>query len=48
MADNHRALACYRKAGLIQEGLMREGAFTAGKWRDVALMAALRPGDPGC
>jgi diamine N-acetyltransferase len=47
-ADNHRALACYRKAGLIQEGLMREGAFTAGKWHNVALMAALRPGDPGC
>jgi RimJ/RimL family protein N-acetyltransferase len=47
-ADNQRALACYRKAGLIQEGLMRDGAFIAGKWRDVALMAALRPGDPGC
>lgn len=45
-ADNQRALACYRKAGLVQEGLMRDGAFTGGKWRDVALMAALRPANP--
>lgn len=47
-ADNQRALACYRKAGLVQEGLMRDAAFTSGKWRDVALMAALRPVNPGC
>jgi RimJ/RimL family protein N-acetyltransferase len=47
-ADNQRAQACYRNAGLIQEGLMRDGAFTGGQWRDVALMAALRPADPGC
>jgi RimJ/RimL family protein N-acetyltransferase len=46
-ADNQRALACYHKAGMIQEGLMRDGAFTGGKWRDVVLMAALRPADPG-
>jgi RimJ/RimL family protein N-acetyltransferase len=47
-ADNQRALTCYRNAGMVQEGLMRDGAFTGGKWRDVALMAALRPHEPGC
>jgi len=47
-ADNQRAQACYRNAGMIPEGLMRDGAFTGGRWRDVVLMAALRPAEPDC
>ena len=43
LAANARAIACYRGAGFHEEGLLRHGAFVAGQWQDVVLMAALNP-----
>jgi RimJ/RimL family protein N-acetyltransferase len=42
-ADNPRAIAAYRRAGFVEEGLLRAAAFTAGRWRDVVPMAAINP-----
>ena len=46
-ADNNRAVACYRRAGFEQEGVMRQAAFSGGAWMDVAMMAALNPREAG-
>lgn len=43
-AHNVRAIACYRRAGFVEEGVMRHASFIDGKWIDVLMMAALRPG----
>jgi RimJ/RimL family protein N-acetyltransferase len=42
-AGNDRAVAAYHRAGFRQEGVMRHGAYTAGTWRDVLMMAAINP-----
>jgi len=42
-ADNPRAIAAYRRAGFVQEGVLRSAAFTAGCWRDVIVMAVINP-----
>lgn len=39
---NQAALACYRKCGFVQEGVLRRAAFFDGEWVDVVLMGALR------
>ena len=43
LAGNARAIAAYARAGFEQEGVMRQAAFIGGRWRDVAMMAALNP-----
>jgi RimJ/RimL family protein N-acetyltransferase len=43
LAENGRAIHCYQKAGLREEGRLREAVFKAGERRDLILMAALRP-----
>lgn len=42
-AENTRAIAAYRKVGFVEEGVMRDAAFTDGQWRDVVVMAAINP-----
>lgn len=42
-AGNARAIAAYRRAGFREEGVMRHAAFTAGRWHDVVVMAAINP-----
>ncbi|HEY1721156.1 MAG TPA: GNAT family protein [Magnetospirillaceae bacterium] len=42
LADNPRAIACFKSAGFEQEGLARQAAFIDGQWHDVTLMGALR------
>jgi RimJ/RimL family protein N-acetyltransferase len=42
-SDNARAIGAYRKAGFDIEGIQRRAAFVGGRWRDVMLMAVLRP-----
>lgn len=46
-ASNARAVACYRRTGFEQEGVMRKAAFIGGKWMDVAMMAAINPHEAG-
>lgn len=40
-ADNVRAIHAYRKAGMVQEGLLRRSCYIDGVWRDECVMAAL-------
>ena len=39
--DNQRAIRSYEKTGFVQEGVYREGQFTAGKYVDVIIMSML-------
>ena len=41
-ANNPRAIRSYEKAGLVQEGRLRQGHYHAGKYIDVFLMSMLR------
>jgi RimJ/RimL family protein N-acetyltransferase len=41
--DNAPAIACYVKAGFVHEGTLRRAAYIGGAWKDVVIMAALRP-----
>jgi UDP-4-amino-4,6-dideoxy-N-acetyl-beta-L-altrosamine N-acetyltransferase len=43
-ADNLRAIRAYEKAGFQREGVMARHVFIGGEWKDVVIMAALRPG----
>ena len=43
VGDNLAALNMYAKAGFETEGLLRQGAYVDGAYRDVTLMAVLRP-----
>jgi UDP-4-amino-4,6-dideoxy-N-acetyl-beta-L-altrosamine N-acetyltransferase len=43
-ADNLRAIRAYEKAGFQHEGVMAQHVFIAGEWKDVVIMAVLRPG----
>jgi ribosomal-protein-alanine N-acetyltransferase len=38
---NHRAIACYRKCGFVQEGVERDGAWIGGEWHSDVLMSIL-------
>ena len=42
--DNLRAIRAYEKAGFQREGVMARHVFIGGEWKDVVIMAALRPG----
>ena len=46
LSNNPQALALYRKAGFEIEGVMRRAAYTDGEFRDVTIMAKLRPDGP--
>lgn len=39
---NHRAMACYKKCGFIEEGRLREDFFTQGKYTDTLIMGVLK------
>jgi RimJ/RimL family protein N-acetyltransferase len=43
LAKNHRAIACYRKCGFIEEGCEREAALINGRWEDDLIMGILNP-----
>jgi [ribosomal protein S5]-alanine N-acetyltransferase len=38
---NHRAIACYRKCGFIEEGRERDSALIGGEWHSDVLMSVL-------
>lgn len=38
---NQRAIACYRKCGFVQEGVLRESALVAGEWHSDLQMSIL-------
>lgn len=38
---NHRAIACYRKCGFVQEGIARDSALVAGEWHSDVTMSIL-------
>ena len=42
IASNAAALACYRKAGFVQEGVLRESAWVRGAYQDEVVMGLLR------
>ncbi|MDR1960974.1 MAG: GNAT family N-acetyltransferase [Gracilibacteraceae bacterium] len=39
---NSRAAACYRRAGFVQEGVLREAYYTEGAYRDGLIFALLK------
>lgn len=41
-ADNDAAVCLYEKVGFRREGLLKDDHFSAGRWRDVLLMAVFR------
>jgi RimJ/RimL family protein N-acetyltransferase len=40
--DNARAIACYRKCGFIEEGLLRQDRYRDGEYGDTIVMGVLR------
>jgi RimJ/RimL family protein N-acetyltransferase len=42
-ADNSRAIRAYKKAGFIEEGVMREAGHIDGRFVDVVIFGILRP-----
>jgi RimJ/RimL family protein N-acetyltransferase len=38
---NHRAMACYRKCGFMEEGRLRQDHYHKGEWKDALLMSIL-------
>jgi RimJ/RimL family protein N-acetyltransferase len=41
-ARNQRALACYRKAGFVEEGRLRDGVFIDGQWDDLIILGVIK------
>jgi RimJ/RimL family protein N-acetyltransferase len=41
LAFNHRAIACYKKCGFVEEGLERDSALIGGEWHSDVLMGIL-------
>ena len=41
LADNVRAVACYRKCGFVEEGHLRQHNFRGGRYNDTLMMAVL-------
>jgi RimJ/RimL family protein N-acetyltransferase len=46
LAHNARAIASYKAAGFVTEGVLKQAAYIDGKWCDMAIMGALRPDAP--
>lgn len=44
-ADNHRAIASYRKVGFLLEGILKDDVYVGGKYRDIAWMAVINPNE---
>lgn len=44
-ARNQRAIACYRKAGFVEEGRLKDGVFIDGKWDDLIVMGVINPAE---
>ncbi|MFQ5880858.1 MAG: GNAT family N-acetyltransferase [Candidatus Methylomirabilales bacterium] len=42
VADNHRAIRLYEALGFVREGVLRDGAYLEGAYRDLMVMAMLR------
>lgn len=42
-ANNPRAIACYKAAGFLQEGTLREAIYKNGKYIDEIVMGILKP-----
>ncbi|HEY8301990.1 MAG TPA: GNAT family protein [Jatrophihabitans sp.] len=42
IASNAAAIACYRKTGFVQEGVLRESAWVRGSYEDEIVMGVLR------
>ena len=43
LADNHRAIAAYRKCGFVEEGRLRDTLWRDGCWHDDIVMAIVAP-----
>ncbi len=43
-ADNAAAISCYRKAGFVEEGRLRQAAYIDGRYKDIVVMGLLCPG----
>jgi RimJ/RimL family protein N-acetyltransferase len=41
LADNHRAIACYKACGFVEEGRERESALVGTRWDDDLIMGCL-------
>jgi|SRR5579862_5030800 len=41
LAFNHRAIACYKRCGFVNEGVEREGARIGGEWHSDVMMSIL-------
>jgi ribosomal-protein-alanine N-acetyltransferase len=41
LAFNHRAIACYRKCGFVEEGRERDSVLIGGEWHSDVLMSIL-------
>ena len=42
LASNERAIRAYRACGLVEEGRLREHAWSDGRWQDEIVMGILR------
>ena len=42
-ADNARAIRAYKKAGFVEEGVMREAMHIDGRYVDMAILGIIRP-----
>lgn len=42
LADNERAVRVYRACGFVQEGMLRQHAYSNGRYHDVILMGLMR------
>lgn len=45
LADNSRAISCYKKAGFVIEGTLRDDALINGHYRDIVWMSMLNSND---
>lgn len=43
LADNQRAIASYKKAGFVQEGVLKDDVLIRGEYKDVVWMAIINP-----
>jgi RimJ/RimL family protein N-acetyltransferase len=46
IADNDRAIGCYKANGFVVEGRHARAAYLAGRWHDMLTMAVFNPGQP--
>lgn len=43
LADNQRAIVSYKKAGFVQEGVLKDDVLIRGEYKDVVWMAIINP-----